>query len=219
MKKKTQRKGKRKKISKAKGLESFRKKKVIIEQLSQVNIPKELRIQTLKHLSASVIQDKFNEKYLGRVKQNLNQFTSTQLKNLKQSFDFFINSTTTSYEFDEKKIPGIILDIQPDIKRGSQAVKFLIDLKENQDKLKLLFKRVGYNNVIITINTMFSRLQLAVVSIQNFKSFAIHDYRASQLGIETEPGVRNSSTRRSDMITRRPRTERSRAITRRIRSH
>ena len=218
MKKNTQRKRKVKKLRKAKGLESFRKKKVIIEQLSQLNIPKELRIQTLRHLSASVIQDKFNEKYLGRVKQILNQFTSTQLKNLKQSFDFFINSTTTSYEFDEKKIPGIILDIQPDIKRGSQAAKFLIDLKENQDKLKLLFKRVGYNNIIITINTMFSRLQMAVVSIQNFKSFAIDDYRASQLGIETEPGVRNTSTRRSDMITRPPKTERTRAITRRVRS-
>ena len=84
MKKNTQRKKKVKKLRKAKGLESFRKKKVIIEQLSQLNIPKVLRIQTLRHLSASVIQDKFNEKYLGRVKQFLNQFTSTQLKNLKQ---------------------------------------------------------------------------------------------------------------------------------------
>jgi hypothetical protein len=198
---------------------SFLDKKVLIDQLKQFNIPKELRTNTLKHFSASVIQDRFNEKYLGRIRQELNRFTLTQLINLKQSMDFFITSVYTSYEFNTKNIPGIILEIEPEIKRGSQAAKFLIDLKENNNKLKELFKRVGYNNIIITINTMINRIEVAIVCIRNFRNFAIEDYRAAQLGIENEPNIRNTTTRRANMISRPPRTMRATAMTRKTRSN
>ena len=133
--------------------------------------------------------------------------------------DFFITSINTSYEFDKKNIPGMILDIEPDIKRGAQAVKFIIELHKNENKLKELFKRVGYNNMIITIDTMFERLRIALVSIRNFRNFAIEDYRAAQLGIENEPNIRNTTTRRANMISRPPKTMRTTAMTRRTRSN
>tara|TARA_Y100001970_G_C14206609_1_gene844425 strand:+ start:1585 stop:2235 length:651 start_codon:yes stop_codon:yes gene_type:complete len=212
-------KNKTKYSKKAKGrAETFRTNKVIIEQLKQINIPKDIRTHTLKHFSASVIQDRFNEKYFKRVKQYLNGMPIQNLEVLKQSYDYFIDSVNTSYQFDKKNIPSIILDIKPNVKKGQIAAKFLIDLRKNENKLKQLFKKVGYNNIITIIDTMTEDLQHALVSMKIFREFAINDYKASQLGLESKPVIRNTSTRRTDMVSRPPKTVRTRAITRRVRS-
>ena len=57
-----------------------------------------------------------------------------------------------------------------------------------------------------------------IEAIQNFTNIAVDDYRGAQLGIETQPLVRNTTTRRVDSVIRPPRTTRAQAMTRRVRS-
>lgn len=216
-KKKTKsKKNKKIKQNRARGLaEIFRKKKVIIDQLSQVNIPKDLRINTLRHFSASVIQDKFKEK---KINSLLNIFTQREVDTFEVVIDHFINSVNTTYEFDDKKTPGYLLNIKPNAMIASQQIKILSKLKRDPKFLNTMIKRVGYDDLEQTLIFSIQNIRDSFVKILKFKDIAIDDYRGAQLGIETQPLVRNITTRRVDSVIRPPRTTRSQAITRRTRS-
>ena len=54
--------------------------------------------------------------------------------------------------------------------------------------------------------------------MQHYTQSALNDYRGAQLGVETQPAIRNYTNRRTDAIVRPPRTIRAQALTRRIRS-
>ena len=80
------------------------------------------------------------------------------------------------------------------------------------------FCGVCANNLAITIVTSINNIRNTIVAIQNFRNIAVDDYRGAELGIETQPQVRNRTTRRVDSVIRPPRTTRAQAMTRRIRS-
>ena len=207
MKKKTKRKGK-----------GLKDQKVAISQLTQRDLPKDVTNKIYRELSAITIQDSFNEKYLARIKKLLNIIRIRELEMFNNAFIHFIDSVNTTYEFDDKKTPGYLLNIKPNVETGIHQNNMLLELKRNPNSLKIMFKNVGYINLATIIITSIDNIRNSIVMIQNFKNIAIDDYRGAELGIETQPSIRNTTTRRVDSVIRRPRTMRAQAMKRKTRS-
>lgn len=134
------------------------------------------------------------------------------------AFKYFVESVNTAYEFNDKKTPGYLLNVKPMVETAIRQAEMLLSLKRSPEALINIFNQNGYNNLAITIVTSINNIRNTIVAIQNFKNIAIDDYKGAELGIETQPLVRNRTTRRVDSVIRRPRTVRSQAITRRTRS-
>tara|TARA_B100001093_G_C26824619_1_gene1013452 strand:+ start:1639 stop:2202 length:564 start_codon:yes stop_codon:yes gene_type:complete len=131
---------------------SFRDKKVIISQLSQLNIPHDLRQETLKNFSASVIQDRFNEKYFNRLKEVLqNVFTRQEIIYYMILIRNNIYEINSEYNFDNKKIPNYLLDIKHRLALGFKHFQNILFLQNNDENLKKELKKVGYRNLSYNI--------------------------------------------------------------------
>lgn len=102
--------------------------------------------------------------------------------------------------------------------RAIRQSNMLLGIKMNPEALNTMFNRVGYNNLAITIENSVEHIRNTVGAISRFRSMAIDDYRGAELGIETQPRVRNTTTRRVDSVIRPPRTTRAQAMRRRTRS-
>ena len=213
MKKKTERKRKRK--IKGRGLLD---KKVTIRQLNQIGLSQDETNKIYRELAAMTIQDSFDKKYLARIRKLLNIIRIRELEMFNTAFIHFIESVYTTYEFDDKKTPGYLLNIRPNVETGIHQSNMLMALKKDPDSLKIMFKEIGYKNLATIIITSIENIRNSIVMIQNFKNIAIDDYRGAELGIETQPSVRNTTTRRVDSVIRRPRTMRAQAIKRKTRS-
>lgn len=197
---------------------SFLSTKVSLRQLSQVGLSQDETDKIFRELASIKIQDRFNEKYLQRCKRLLNVISIRDLEMFNNSFIYFIDSINTTYEFDDKKTPGYLLNIKPMVKDAIRQSNMLLGLKRNDDLLKEMFKKAGYNKLCITIVTSIHNIRNSIVLIQNYKDIVLNDYRGAELGVETQPSVRNTTSRRVDSIIRLPRTIRAQAMTRRIRS-
>jgi len=203
---------------KAGSRDSFLSTKVSLRQLSQVGLSQDETDKIFRELASIKIQDRFNEKYLQRCKRLLNVISIRDLEMFNNSFIYFIDSINTTYEFDDKKTPGYLLNIKPMVKDAIRQSNMLLALKRNDDLLKEMFKKAGYNKLGKTIVTSIHNIRNSIVLIQNYKNIALDDYRGAELGVETQPSVRNTTSRRVDSIIRPPRTIRAQAMTRRIRS-
>ena len=210
--------GRRRRKPKAGTRDSFLSTKVSVRQLSQVGLSRDETDKIFRELAAIKIQDRFNKKYLGRTRTLLNIILTRDLEMFLTAFEHFVDSVNTTYEFDDKKTPGYLLNVKPMAETAIRQAKMLLGLKRNPDALKTMFNRVGYNNLAITIVTSINNIRNTIVAIQGFRNIAVDDYRGAQLGIETQPQVRNTTTRRVDSVIRPPRTTRAQAMTRRIRS-
>ena len=198
--------------------DSFLSTKVSIRQLSQVGLSQDETDKIFRELAAIKIQDRFNKKYLGRTRTLLNAITIRELEMFLTVIEHFVNSVNTTYEFNDKKTPGYLLNVKPMAETAIRQAKMLLGLKMNPEALTTMFNRVGYNNLAITIVTSINNIRNTIVAIQGFRNIAVDDYRGAELGIETQPQVRNTTTRRVDSVIRPPRTTRAQAMTRRIRS-
>ena len=198
--------------------DSFLSTKVSVRQLSQIGLSRDETDKIFRELAAIKIQDRFNKKYLGRTRTLLNVITNHELEMFLTMLEHFVDSVNTTYEFDDKKTPGYLLNVKPMAETAIRQAKMLYGLKMNPQALKTMFERVGYNNLAITIVTSINNIRNTIVAIQGFRNIAVDDYRGAQLGIETQPQVRNTTTRRVDSVIRPPRTTRAQAMTRRIRS-
>ena len=198
--------------------DSFLSTKVSVRQLSQIGLSRDETDKIFRELSAIKIQNRFNKKYLGRTKTLLNVTTNHELQMFLTTFEHFIDSVNTTYEFDDKKTPGYLLNVKLMAETAIRQTKMLLGLKMNPETLKTMFNRVGYNNLAITIVTSINNIKNTIIAIQNFINIAVDDYRGAQLGIETQPLVRNTTTRRVDSVIRPSRTTRAQAMTRRVRS-
>jgi len=155
---------------------------------------------------------------LAKCKKLLNIILTRDLEMFLSMLEHFVDSVNTTYEFDDSKTPGYLLNVKPMAETAIRQAKMLYGLKMNPEALKTMFNRVGYNNLAITIVTSINNIRNTIVAIRGFRNIAVDDYRGAQLGIETQPQVRNTTTRRVDSVIRPPRTTRAQAITRRIRS-
>ena len=198
--------------------DSFLSTKVSVRQLSQVCLSRDETDKIFRELAAIKIQDRFNKKYLGRTRTLLNVITTRELEMFLTVLEHFVDSVNTTYEFDDRKTPGYLLNVKPMAETAIRQAKMLLGLKSNPNALTTMFNRVGYNNLAITIVTSINNIRNTIVAIQNFRNIAVDDYRGAELGIETQPQVRNRTTRRVDSVIRPPRTTRAQAMTRRIRS-
>jgi len=198
--------------------DSFLSTKVSIRQLSQIGLSRDETDKIFRELSAIKIQNRFNKKYLGRTKTLLKVITNHELQMFLTALEHFVDSVNTTYEFDDKKTPGYLLNVKLMAETAIRQTKMLLGLKMNSETLKTMFNRVGYNNLAITIVTSINNIKNTIIAIQNFTNIAVDDYRGAQLGIETQPLVRNTTTRRVDSVIRPPRTTRAQAMTRRVRS-
>ena len=199
-------------------MNSFRKKKVSVRQLSQAGLSRDETDEILRQFAAIKIQDRLNEKYLGRTRTLLTTITIRELDVSLAYLEHFVNSVNTTYEFDNKKTPGHLLIIKPMAERAIRQSNMLLGIKMNPEALNTMFNRVGYNNLAITIENSVEHIRNTVGAISRFRSMAIDDYRGAELGIETQPRVRNTTTRRVDSVIRPPRTTRAQAMRRRTRS-
>jgi hypothetical protein len=77
----------------------------------------------------------------------------------------------------------------------------------------------GYNDIVAFIALTQRNIIDLDANMQYYTQNALDDYKGAQLGIETQPNMRNTTTRKTDAIVRPPRTERARALTRRTRSY
>ena len=132
--------------NKAKGSKkSFKDKKVIISQLSQLNIPHDLRQETLKNFSASVIQDRFNEKNINRIKKLLNIMTETQVKKSMDLFKEKIYEIDLQYNFNDNKIPTYLINIKNKLKIAMADCATILAYKISDEFIKNIEKTPDSN--------------------------------------------------------------------------
>jgi hypothetical protein len=130
----------------------------------------------------------------------------------------FINSVTTSYEYRRKNIPSILLTMLVQSGTVLQRVNHLLRFHNEPGFLQDELRRRGLNAISAFIELTLTSMEELEETMNDYTQSALADYRGAQLGIETQPNMRNRTTRYTDAIVRPARTTRAQALTRRIRS-
>ncbi len=136
-----------------------------------------------------------------------------------RQYKTFINSVFTSYEYRRKNIPSILLTMITQIRTVLERVNHIIRFYNEPGFLQSELAANGYNDIVAFIALTQRNIIDLDANMQYYTQNALDDYKGAQLGIETQPNMRNSTTRRTDAIVRPPRTTRAQALTRRIRSY
>jgi hypothetical protein len=136
-----------------------------------------------------------------------------------RQYKAFINSVFTSYEYRRKNIPSILLTMITQIRTVLERVNHIIRFYNEPGFLQRELAANGYNDIVAFIALTQRNIIDLDANMQYYTQNALDDYKGAQLGIETQPNMRNSTTRRTDAIVRPPRTARAQALTRRIRSY
>ena len=136
-----------------------------------------------------------------------------------RQYKAFINSVFTSYEYRRKNIPSVLLTMITQIRTVLERVNHIIRFYNEPGFLQRELAVNGYNDIVAFIALTQRNIIDLDANMQYYTQNALDDYKGAQLGIETQPNMRNTTTRRTDAIVRPPRTERARALTRRTRSY
>ena len=136
-----------------------------------------------------------------------------------RQYKTFINSVFTSYEYRRKNIPSILLTMITQIRTVLERVNHLLRLYNEPGFLQRELAVNSYNDIVAFIALTQRNIIDLDANMQYYTQNALDDYKGAQLGIETQPNMRNNTTRRTDAIVRPPRTARAQALTRRIRSY
>lgn len=156
--------------------------------------------------------------------QNYTQLTQTistiypTLSFKVRQYEAFINSVITSYEYNQKNIPVVLLRLISQMRTVLERLNHLIRLRTEQGFLQAELGRNGYNDMVTFIELTITNIEDIEEHMQDYTQSVLDDYRGAQLGVETRPAIRNYTNRRTDAIVRPPRTTRAQALTRRIRS-
>jgi DNA integrity scanning protein DisA with diadenylate cyclase activity len=135
-----------------------------------------------------------------------------------RQYKTFINSVTTSYEYKRKNIPSILLTMLAQSNTVLQRVNHLLRFHNEPGFLQAELGRHGVNAISAFIELTLTSMEELEETMSDYTQNALADYRGAQLGIETQPNMRNTTTRRTDAIVRPGRTTRAQALTRRTRS-
>ena len=156
--------------------------------------------------------------------QNYTQLTQTintiypTLSFKVRQYEAFINSVITSYEYNQKNIPVVLLRLISQMRTVLERLNHLIRLRTEQGFLQAELGRNGYNDMVTFIELTITNIEDIEEHMQHYTQSVLDDYRGAQLGVETRPAIRNYTNRRTDAIVRPPSSERARALTRRTRS-
>ena len=203
---------------KAGTLESFRGTKVALANLEQREIPRAISNQIFRNFAASRIQTRAKQKNLQRlttlITTSYNYFYLTELQ-----LAAFVNSVNTSYEFNTRNTPDVLLQILPEINNVLIRIRHILRFRNEPQFLEAEFREVGYFALrTFILNTIGDTRRIHSI-IGNYRANSVADYNMAQIGVESQPALRNYTTRRTDAIVRPPRTTRAQALTRRIRSN
>ena len=135
-----------------------------------------------------------------------------------RQYKAFINSVSTSYEYNHKHIPIVLLRLIAQIRIVLERVNHLLRFHNEPAFLEAELARNGFNDIVTFIDLTLTNMENVEQHMQLYTQSALDDYKGAQLGIEIRPAIRNSTNRRTDAIVRPPRTTRAQALTRRTRS-
>ena len=203
--------------NKAGSLQSFRGTRSALRDLDRRGIPNDVSDIIFKEFAASRIQDRFNDKNLQRIVSLLNQYPMhIRFSNAERRLLYFINNVNIHYEFnDEQNMLPLLDDTLVRVKR---IIRFYNEPQFLQSQLKIDGYLALRNYILDTI----SRISNVNSLMRRYMNGSLNDYRMSQFGIEIQPTLRNSTTRRAEAIVRPPQIDipRNMATTaRRTRSH
>ena len=136
-----------------------------------------------------------------------------------RQYKSFINSVFTSYEYRRKNIPSILLTMITQIRTVLERVNHIIRFYNEPGFLQSELAVNGYNDIVAFIGLTIGNMEDLENNMQIYTQNALDDYKGAQSGIETQPNMRNTTTRRADAIVRPLNPERLTAITRRTRSY
>jgi hypothetical protein len=154
---------------------------------------------------------------LEELTQSIARIYPTLIIKVRQ-YKAFINSVYTSYEYRRKNIPSVLLTMITQINLVLEEVNHLIRFHNEAGFLQRELAENGYNDIVDFIGLIIGNMEDLENNMQIYTQNALADYRGAQLGIETQPAIRNRTTRYTDAIVRPARTTRAQALTRRIRS-
>ena len=130
----------------------------------------------------------------------------------------FINSVSTSYEYNVKHIPIVLLRLIAQISTVLERVNHLLRFHNEPAFLEAELARHGFSDIVTFIDLTLTNMEDIEDKMQRHTQNALDDYKGAQLGVEIRPAIRNNTNRNTDAIVRPPRTTRARALTRRTRS-
>ena len=203
--------------SKAGSLQSFRGTRSALRDLDRRGIPNDVSDIIFRDFAASRIQDRFNDKNLQRIVSLLNQYPMhIRFSNAERRLLYFINNVNIHYEFnDEQNMLPLLDDTLVRVKR---IIRFYNEPQFLQSQLKIDGYLALRNYILDTV----SRISNVNSLMRRYMNGSLNDYRMSQFGIEIQPTLRNSTTRRAEAIVRPPQIDIPRNMattTRRARSH
>ena len=208
----------RKKFKKKAGtLQSFRGTKVALANLEQREIPRSLSNKIFREFAASTIQDRVKQKNLQKltsvISRSYNFFYLTEVQ-----LAAFITSVNTTYEFNTRNTPDILLQILPEVNDVLIRIRHILRFHNEPQFLQAEFREVGFIALrTFLLNTIRQARRIHNI-IGDYRANMVADYNMAQIGVESQPALRNYTIRRTDAIVRPPRTTRSLALTRRTRS-
>uniref|UniRef100_A0A6C0D5Y9 Uncharacterized protein n=1 Tax=viral metagenome TaxID=1070528 RepID=A0A6C0D5Y9_9ZZZZ len=130
----------------------------------------------------------------------------------------FINSVSTSYEYNVKHIPIVLLRLIAQIRTVLERVNHLLRFHNEPAFLEAELARHGFSDIVTFIDLTLTNMEDIEDKMRRHTQNALDDYKGAQLGVEIRPAIRNNTNRNTDAIVRPPRTTRARALTRRTRS-
>ena len=203
--------------NKAGTLQSFRGTKVALANLEQREIPRSLSNKIFREFAASTIQDRVKQKNLQKltsiITRSYNFFYLTELQ-----FAAFITSVNTTYEFNTRNTPDILLQMLPEVNDALIRIRHILRFHNEPQFLLAEFREVGFIALRIFLLDTIRKARRIHSIIGHYRANMAADYNMAQIGVESQPALRNYTIRRTDAIVRPPRTARSLALTRRIRS-
>ena len=203
--------------NKAGSLRSFRETRSALRDLDRHGIPHEVSDIIFREFSASRIQDRFHDKNLRKIVSLLNQYPMQfRFSNAERRLLYFINNVNIHYEFNDEQNMLPLLD--DTLLRVRRIIRFYNEPQFLQSQLKIDGYLALRNYILDTV----SRISNVNSLMRRYMNGSLNDYRMSQFGIEIQPTLRNSTTRRAEAIVRPPQIDipRNMATTaRRARSH
>ena len=202
---------------KAGTLQSFRDTRAAIGDLTRRGLSHDETDLIFRDFAASRIQDRARQKNLRRlttlITTSYNFFYLSELR-----LASFVNSVNTSYEFNTRNTPVILLQMLPEVNNVLIRIRDILRFHNEPQFLEAEFREVGYFALrTFILNTIGDTRRIDNI-IGHYRANMVADYNMAQIGVESQPALRNYTIRRTDAIVRPPRTTRAQALTRRTRS-
>ena len=140
-----------------------------------------------------------------------------------REYEDFINSVVTSYEYRHKNIPSVLVTLITQIRTVIERANHIIRFRNEPEFLQEELATNGYDIIVAFIQLTIGNIEDLEDRMRDYTQNALDDYEGTQLEIETQPAIRNRTTRRTVAHSisnfARALAARARTLTRRTRIH